>query len=323
MTSVTRMPVRWSGDYRHSALILGTAQFAAGYGIANTTGQPGPAAVAEILRTAEHAGVTHVDTARAYGVSEERVGAALRTAPSTLDIVTKVAPLPSDEPITAARAGQWVEDSVRESLDRLGRSRPATVLLHRRADALIAGGAAWNRLREFVAAGTVDRIGVSVASPADVASVLDLPGLGYLQVPCNIVDWRWADHEVTAALSRRTDVVVVARSVYLQGLLTAGSELPWPHLDDRSRDLVVGRLDRLAEALGRAGRRDLCLAYVLSLPWVTAAVVGAETPSQVLDNTDLAARAPLNSADRAEASAAIAALRAHLPERLLDPSTWG
>ncbi|WP_373289934.1 aldo/keto reductase, partial [Saccharopolyspora thermophila] len=46
------------------------------YGIANTTGDLGQPAVDALLRRAAELGVTHVDTARAYGESEARIGAA-------------------------------------------------------------------------------------------------------------------------------------------------------------------------------------------------------------------------------------------------------
>jgi aryl-alcohol dehydrogenase-like predicted oxidoreductase len=296
------MPVRERDGYRQSALVLGGAQLGGAYGIANSVGMPDDDATGRLLRTAAALGVTHVDTARAYGESEHRIGAA---GVSSLRVVTKVAPQVDDP--------EAVRASVARSRAELG-GRPFTLLLHRAADA----PAAWDTLREFADRGVADRIGVSVQSPAELLGVLDRPGLGYVQLPGNLLDRRWLAPEVTDALAGRTGLVITVRSVYLQGLLVAGSAVRWPHLADAVRDDLVGTLDRLAGELGRDGRADLCLAYVLGLPWVTSVVIGAETEEQLRANVALAVRPPLSSDERAAVLAALPAV----PDALLDPSRW-
>ncbi|MCA2213168.1 aldo/keto reductase [Jidongwangia harbinensis] len=307
------MPVRERDGYRQSALVLGAAQLGGSYGIANTVGMPDDDATARLLRTAAELGVTHVDTARAYGESEHRIGAC--RVPS-LRVITKVAPLGgvADAP-DAVRAA--VTESVARSRAELG-DDPLTLLLHRAADATSAGGAAWDTLRGYADDGVADRIGVSVQSPAELHTVLGLPGLGYVQLPCNLLDRRWRDPALTEALAARPGLVVTARSVYLQGLLAAGAAVRWPHLSDTDRDTLVGTLDLIASELGRDGRIELCLAYVLGLPWVTSVVIGAETEEQVRRNVSLAVRPPLSADERA----AVVSALPDVPGALLDPSRW-
>lgn len=306
IAAAARLPVRRRGDYEQSALVLGTAQLGSAYGIANTTGRPADDAAARLLAAAAELGVTHLDTARAYGDSEERIGRLLGALP--LRVVTKIAPLGAD----ATPAG--VEASVRRSLVALRRPGPHTILFHRAADAVVA----WEKLREYAEGRVADRVGVSVQSPDELRSVLDLPGLGYVQLPCNVLDTRWSAPDLAQALAARPDLVVTVRSVYLQGLLAAGRTVAWPRVDPDTRDSVVDVLDRLAVELGRADRADLCLAYVLSLPWVTSVVVGAETEGQLRRNAALAARPPLSDAERGRVRAALP----DVPEELLDPSRW-
>ncbi|GAA0585228.1 aldo/keto reductase [Paractinoplanes ferrugineus] len=287
--------VRDRGGYRQSVLILGTAQLGMAYGIANRTGAPDDDATTRMLAAARDLGITHLDTARAYGDSEQRIGV---SAPPELSIITKIAP------------GAEVRSSIEASRAALRRGGPLTLLFHRAADAL---GGGWDELRACLATGSADRIGVSVQNPDELRAVLDLPDLGYVQLPCNILDRRWPDPAL-----RREDLVVTVRSAYLQGLLVAGSAVPWPRLPDAERDAVVAILDRLVADLGRAGRADLCIAYLRSLPWVTSLVVGAETEDQLRDNADLVRREPLTDSER---DAVLAALPP-MPDALLDPSRW-
>jgi aryl-alcohol dehydrogenase-like predicted oxidoreductase len=153
-----------------------------------------------------------------------------------------------------------------------------------------------------------------VQSPDELRRVLDLPDLGYVQLPCNILDRRWLDTD----LGQRPDLVVTVRSAYLQGLLVAGTSVRWPNVPDADRDAVVATLDKLAAGLGRDGRADLCLAYLLSLPWVTSLVVGAETEEQLRANAALIARPPLTADERAHVLQELP----EMPVDLLDPSRW-
>ncbi|MFG1989396.1 aldo/keto reductase [Actinoplanes sp. NPDC048988] len=294
------VPVRRRGAYRQSALVLGTAQLGGAYGIANRTGVPDDDATARMLATARDLGVTHLDTARAYGESERRIGAALGDL--DLAVITKIAP------------GGAVPESVEASRAALRVAGPLTILLHRAADA----PAGWDDLRRCLETGEADRVGVSVQSPDELRQVLTLPDLGYVQLPCNILDRRWLAGDLAAALAERPELVVTVRSAYLQGLLAAGSGVRWPHCSDDRRDAVVSLLDRLATDLVREDRADLCLAYLLSLPWVTSLVVGAETEEQLRRNADLIARKPLTGDERDQVLRELP----EMPVDLLDPSRW-
>ncbi len=311
--TVGQIPVRSRGDYRQSVLVLGTAQLGGAYGIANHTGVPDDDATARILATANELGVTHLDTARAYGESERRLGAAL---PPGLAVITKVAPLAAGLADNAVAAA--VQASVRASRAALRHTEPLTLLLHRAADAAAGGGAGWNQLRKALADGSADRIGVSVQSPDELRQIINLPDLGYVQLPANILDRRWSAPDLLAALSERSELVVTVRSAYLQGLLVAGTAVQWPQLSDLKRDELVAILDRLAADFGRQGRADLCLAYLLSLPWVTSVVVGAETEDQLRANADLVRQEPLTDVERDQVLAVVP----EVPAALLDPSQW-
>ena len=104
------------------------------------------------------------------------------------------------------------------------------------------GGAIWQRLLGHVQAGTIRRLGVSVQSPVEVAEALTHPEVEHIQLPFNLLDWRWREAGIIAALEARPDVVVHARSVFLQGLLASGDASVWPVIDGVNADAILDKI---------------------------------------------------------------------------------
>ena len=332
------------------AWVLGTAQLGMAYGVANTTGEPTPADAGRLLAAAGAAGVTHLDTARAYGLSEERIGASLRRGLSErVRVVTKVRPLdpPSDgvgvsagasgspdgtgeageagetgETGTAAREaacpGLALELSVEQSLRALGAARVDALLLHRWADFSRGDGVVAARLAALVERGVARVVGASLAAPEELLEALADQRVGYVQLPFNVLDRRWLAEPVQRALAARPDVIVTVRSVFLQGLLVGAADTRWPAGTGLDAAPVRDGLEAARRALGRSSVADLCLAYVRGHSFVTSVVLGAESEAQVADQADLMARAPLTSQE-------IETVHEHVPAGpagLVDPSRW-
>lgn len=292
-------------------LTLGTAQLGAAYGIVNAGGMPPDGVVAELLDVAIQGGIRCLDTARAYGIAEERLGRWLAGTPPapTPAIITKIPKMP----LEVEQPAQWLTANFRQSLEALGRDRIAGLLLHSSADLFRPGVKAC--LTQLRASGQVGRVGVSAYDPEQVFAALEWPELGVVQVPASILDRRMERSGVLDAC-RRAGVSVFVRSVYLQGLLAA----PSAALPAAAAGLApcLERLDRIAAAADIT-RQGLCLAAVLRHPGVTSLVVGAETPDQIrqsLAAAEMARHLPDAILDEAEA-----ALR-DAPEWIHDPRLW-
>jgi len=191
------------------------------------------------------------------------------------------------------------------------------VLLHRWQHYHEWNGSVWQRLLELRDAGKIANLGVSVYEPEEALDALLDPMIKHIQIPINVLDWRWKKAGVDRASEERPDVIVHARSVLLQGLLGAPAEA-WPVFSSRDSSNCVRSLRELAERFGRDGIVDLCIAYVRSLPWVTSVVVGCETLGQLEDNLRFF-HTPHLSEDRCaelETSLPVA------PKELLNPSKW-
>jgi spore coat polysaccharide biosynthesis protein SpsF len=317
-----RCPFRSSAEGSvHSTLTLGTVQLGMPYGIANRSGMPNDAETSRLLNEAVELGVTTLDTARSYGSSEARIGRLLRSSlreriavVTKLDLIDRI--LPADASPALVRCA--VDASVLTSAHALRTSRIDTLLLHRWSHRHAFGGAAWQRLVELKREGMISRLGASVYDAEEAVAALADPDVDHLQCPVNLMDQRWRSTEFLSAVHARPDVVVHARSVLLQGMLTLPSAqwVPVPGVD---ADRLCTTLDHAVSELGRADRIDLCMAYVRALPWVTSLVIGVERSEQLMQNLSLMQR-PVLAPDELRW---IESKLPDLPVAFLNPSRWG
>lgn len=298
--------------------VLGAVQLGVTYGAANQTGQPDAVGAARILAVAAESGVTHVDTARAYGESEARIGASLAHGLSErLGVITKVRPL-DDLPVDAspAAARDAVSASVQESLRLLRSGSVAALLVHRWAD--WKRGSVANALVAQRDSGLATVIGASIATPQDAVEALADERIGYLQLPFNLLDRRWNQPRLREAFAARPEVVCTVRSVFLQGLLATPYGARWPvNVPDDVEAIRAGVRAAVVE-LGRVSAADLAIAYVRAHDFVSSVVLGAETADQVQDQARLMARPALT----ADEVAVVDALVPAGSEGLVDPSSW-
>lgn len=303
---------------RPAELVLGSVQLGLAYGAANRTGKPSRGAACRLVSRAVDAGITKFDTARSYGDAEERLGEALRTRKSVRTI-TKLSPLAELAPDASrhdVRAA--VDASIDASLYALRKPHIDCLLLHRADHMTAFGGAIWERLIERLEDGTVLALGVSVQNVKEAIAALDCPDVRHMQLPFNILDWRWDEAGVIERIRMRSHVTIHARSVFLQGVLAADDPQVWPSIEGVDPDQMTELLADIAAEYDRDGVADLCLAYVRGQDWIDGVVVGMETEKQLDENLRLFVRAPLSPQD----CAAISQRIPRQPERLLNPALW-
>lgn len=306
--------------YAASRLVLGTAQLGMSYGITNTDKLDDDDKTA-MIRAAVVNGVQYLDTARAYGRSEEVIGKALADGWSgRVQVVTKLAPLAAlspDLPGQAIRSA--VESSIFQSCTALARPRLDVVLLHRASDLNAWNGVAWQCLKELRDEGRITVLGVSVQTPDELNEVLDVDGVSHIQLPCNLLDGRW--EAMVAAIERaRHDraLVVHVRSTLLQGLLTTQDPQLWSRAHVTSPADVTEWIGHLVQKCGRSGIVDLGIAYLNSLGWVDGIVIGADNARQLTENLSLVSNPPLTG-DEVDI---LTNTRPRLSEATLNPALW-
>ena len=253
-------------------LALGTAQFGLAYGLNNEAGQPGAAAVAEVLAAARAAGLTLLDTAAAYGNSEARLGE-LIGADADFELITK---LPAGPPAEVAR-------HLAAALTRLRRARLYGVLFHAFGP-LQAEPAAWAALVAARASGQVARIGVSLYHPPEAEWLLAQGwDVDLVQVPYNVLDQRFA--AVLPRLAAR-GVAVHGRSAFLQGLLLREPAALPPFFRP-----LAPKLTRLRALVAEAGvpLPAALLLFAAGAPGVARAVIGVDSVANLRENLAAAA----------------------------------
>jgi aryl-alcohol dehydrogenase-like predicted oxidoreductase len=299
-------------------LILGTAQIGLAYGTAIRRPMMSEAAAADLLSSAHASGFEGLDTARAYGESERRIGVHLGTRGGFAigDVVTKLSPLAG---LTEdADAASLVARSLEESCEALGTDRLETVLLHRAEHFHVNRGAVWNALRAARDSGLVSRLGVSVQGPDELLDALDRPDVAHIQLPANILDHRWDAAWERVPAARREGLTVDVRSVFLQGVLASPRLEHWPAIPGLDPGRTIAWLQATADGLGLATVTALCMSFIASMPWVSRLVVGADTVGQV---QELAACRRIRRLTPAEVEGIVRS-RPEIPPSLLNPALW-
>ena len=257
-----------------SKIALGTAQFGLPYGISNTHGQVDRTEMDKIWQVARGANITLLDTAIAYGKSEENIGA---TESVGFDIVTKLPPFTGTE----TSVTQWVHSQIQNSLAKLKRNSVYGLLLHNPADLLADNGdelltALVNLKRD----GLIKKFGISIYAPTELDSLFSqIPNFfpDMVQAPLNVLD---QSLDTSGWLSKLSllNIEIHIRSVFLQGLLL---QQPNERSAGFSRwSSVFAQFDSWTNAQ-QMSPLTACLGHVLSYPEVSRVVIGVTSANEL------------------------------------------
>ena len=258
-------------------MAIGTVQFGLAYGVSHEGGRAPIEEARNILELAALSGLDMLDTAAAYGDSEEVLGA-IAGEGSPFSIVTKTWPIRAEA--VDADAVERVEATFRDSLRRLRREKVYALLVHDPRDILSPGGERlWSRLEAFRAQGLVGKIGLSAYEPAEIDEATRRFPIDIVQAPLNAFDQRLlADGALTRAAGKGVEVHV--RSVLLQGLLLMTPEAAAAKLPEAPEKLRAWR-----RSLDEAGVSPLAAAFgfALSQPAITKVVVGVHSAGHLAE----------------------------------------
>jgi aryl-alcohol dehydrogenase-like predicted oxidoreductase len=255
----------------NNRLALGTVQFGLSYGIAGQGNKVAGDEVDAILSAAWEGGLDTLDTAILYGDCEQLLG---QIGVDQWQVVTKLTEVPE----TCTDVASWVQDSVIDSIGRLGVPRLRGLLLHRPQQLLGSHGDDFYRaLVSIREQGSVEKIGISIYGPDELDALWPHYQFDLVQAPFNVLDRRLVSSGWLNRLHQAGTEVHI-RSVFLQGLLL---------MDDVSRPEKFNRWQPLWDQwhhwLNDQGVTALqgCLAIALSQPEVDRVIVGVDGLKQL------------------------------------------
>jgi aryl-alcohol dehydrogenase-like predicted oxidoreductase len=288
-------------------MVLGAVQLGLRYGVANKSGKPSRELAHEILATAWEHGVRSVDTAQAYGDSEEIIGEHLERYPGhSFHVFSKI------DPGVDHRDAVAVLSAARSSYRRI--SRPLASLMMHSADALhLWDCGLGSAMKACLDAGFAETLGVSTYTPEQFRAALAIPELGVIQAPFNVLDRRLLNSGLLD-IALDSGRVVVLRSVYLQGFLLMDAENLPVHMRFAAED--ARRWEQLCTSHACA-KSLAAVQYVRHAVPRALLVIGCERTDQLLANLSLLASSdfPLDLQNAIEGLAIPA-------ESVINPSLW-
>lgn len=260
-----------------SEIALGALEMGRDWGIRieGNYGRPEEDAAVRAIQGAIDAGITLIDTAPAYQLSEERVGKAVEGRRDTVYLATKVGEHYSDE------RGFWydygadaVARSIEQSLRRLRTDYIDLLQIHSASVEIINRGETLEVMQRFQREGHVRFLGMTGGNDAALAAIRS-GGYDSIQVVYNILDQKAAVEVLPAA--HRADVGVIVMLPLAQGALTD----KWVHLPPERRR-VIERLQFLI----RPGQTlaEAALRFVLANQAVSCALAGSRSLDNIRSN---------------------------------------
>jgi aryl-alcohol dehydrogenase-like predicted oxidoreductase len=259
-----------------SKIGLGTAQWGLVYGISNHSGQTPPDEVGQILEFAKASGIKVIDTAQAYGLAEQVLGA---NDLSDFNVITKI-PALNNPHISQYDLDKWLDVSFAQSLQSIGVNSVQGLLLHNCDDLFLQSGPIILRfLHRLKSVGKCRQIGVSIYNSRQINKVLDLFTPDIVQLPFNVFDQRLLRDGTLSAL-KDLGIEIHARSVFLQGLLLMEIENMPSYFNPWRPQLLAW--NRICADL-RLPLQHVALDYVISNDFIDQVIVGVESLSQLVD----------------------------------------
>ncbi|WIV53266.1 aldo/keto reductase [Amycolatopsis nalaikhensis] len=272
-----------------SPYALGTMMFATSFG------NPDADDSARMLHKALDAGINFIDTADAYGDSEDVVGKALEGRRDDVVLATKFGRPVDANPHHQGASRRWIVTAVENSLRRLRTDHIDLYQVHR-TDPGTDIEETLSALTDLLRSGKVRAIGTSQSLASDIVEaqwVAERRGLARFrteQSAYSILN-RGVEREVLP-LAQRFGMGTLIWGPLGQGLLTGrvrkGGENDLRrapllrHLTDERRLDVVEELVPLAAEAGLP-MTHLAMAFVIAHPGVTSALLGPRTMPQLDD----------------------------------------
>lgn len=260
-----------------SEIGLGALEMGRDWGIRieGNYGRPPAEEAVRAIQSALERGITLIDTAPAYQLSEERVGQAVAGHRQEVVLATKVGEHYAEERgFWYDYSAQAVTNSIEQSLRRLQTEYLDLLQIHSASVEVIERGETLEAMQRFQRAGHVRFLGMTGGIDAALAAIVH-GAYDSVQVDYNLLNQR-AAHTVFPA-AREHQIGVIVMSPLAQGSLTD----KWEHLPAERQAAIRPWqfLVRPNQTLAQAALR-----FVLADETVSSTIPGSRTAAHIAQN---------------------------------------
>ena len=194
----------------NSKLILGTVQFGLHYGVNNTTGKPSKENIKSILDSAYNSGIQLLDTAEAYGDSQNTIGEYHNNSTNKFNVITKFSSNTEGFSLN-------IIERVYNNLKILDVDKLYCYMFHSFDDFNKYFEKYRKDLLTLKRDGIINNIGVSLYSNDELESVLKFNEITLVQLPFNLLDNNNKRGNIIKK-AKAKGIEIHTRSAFLQGL---------------------------------------------------------------------------------------------------------
>jgi uncharacterized protein len=251
-------------------IILGTVQFGLHYGINNQDGKPSREQVNSILDVAYKKGIRVLDTAEAYGDSQEAIGAYHGSSSNRFGIITKYS--------AAKGRPTSLKERIEENLVAMRVNYLAGYMFHSFADFSNYREVFEKEILSMKSNGLIRKFGVSVYTNAEVDELIAFKGLvDFVQLPFNLLDNN-SLRGVAIKKAKQAGFEIHTRSVFLQGLFfKSANEIPG---NLRVLGPYLEKLKTISEK-HNVELEDVALQYAVTQNNIDNVLIGVDTQQQL------------------------------------------
>ena len=289
----------------NSKLILGTVQLGLDYGINNDAGKPTIDKAFKILNIAYENGISILDTAEAYGNSQEVIGRFQKEHPEKkFKIITKLA-------ANHDLSQRGVTKSIERDITILNAQKLYGFMFHN-YESFKINSSYYDEIIYAKELGLIEKSGISLYTNDQIEDIVsNFSDFDFIQIPFNILD-NASKREAIIKKAKEKNIEIHTRSVFLQGLFfKKANELPL-----KLKPLVsyLKNVNDIRQKY-KLDTANLALHYALQKNYIDYVLVGVENEMQLMENIAICNKeitVPHNKLDAIDVK----------EEYLLNPSNW-
>ena len=284
-------------------LVIGTANFGMAYGQGVNPKELSVSTIKNILQSANHHGISILDTAISYGDAYKKLGS---LGLESWSVITKIPKITNE----IDKVDNWVTNSITKSLEVMRIPSFEAILIHNPKDVTgVNGKELISSLKRIKGKGLTRKIGLSIYEKIDLEQALDVFQPDIIQCPFNILDNRMLQNNYLSKLSR-LGIEIHVRSIFLQGLLIRNSEsIP----DDFKKFKSFWAYWHLWLKSNKLEPVEACVRYVNSISEIDKIIVGVNSTLHLKEILNYYTKPPIYQ---------VPSWNSVLKKELVDPRLW-